>query len=191
MSWKPRTSPSGCAAIKRCTGSAAISTPGGCRRALCGQSQQPAPPTSTAKIARRSHGFMGVDSLLRRKSRSCASHVWRSFRVEHSTRVRSAATRRKDCGRAAVNAPGHPEATRAPASSAGRRRLHSGRVLHPEFAATRKKVAWTSVQTPRRLWTEVQAALRRAAVFALPKRGGSPAGCRLRRAGSPRSPFLH
>ena len=110
------------------------------------------------------------------------------LRVEHPTRVLLAATRRKDCGRAAVNAPGHPEATRAPASSAGRRRPHSGRVLHPEFAATRKKVAWTSVQTPRRLWTEVQAALRRTAVFALPKRGGSPAGCRLRRAGSPRSP---
>ena len=138
----------------------------------------------------RGHGARcGVARQSRRQPRGPASSEGRcELRVEHPTRVLLAATRRKVCGRAAVNAPGHPDATRSPASSAGRRRPHSGRVLHPEFAATRKKVAWTSVQTPRRLWTEVQAALRRTAVFALPKRGGSPAGCRLRRAGSPRSP---
>ena len=153
---------------------------GGKLRRLGGR--PPRPPRARHRVARQS----------RRQPRGPASSEGRcELRVEHPTRVLLAATRRKDCGRAAVNAPGHPEATRSPASSAGRRRPHSGRVLHPEFAATRKKVAWTSVQTPRRLWTEVQAALRRTAVFALPKRGGSPAGCRLRRAGSPRSPFLH
>ena len=92
-----------------------------------------------------------VASPAGRDARGGAGYMWQVARL-HWERLRAA----KELGlqskvaaqtrRTAANSPAPPEATRAPASSAGRRRPHSGRVLHPEFAATRKKVAWTSVQ---------------------------------------------
>jgi len=67
----------------------------------------------------------------------------RALRVEHSTREPLAATRRQVGECAALSF-----AARSPVSSAGRRRLHSGRVLHPASPNERtQKAARTSVRS--------------------------------------------
>ena len=51
------------------------------------------------------------------------------------------------CGRVAAGAAGKTDSHAHTGFAAGRRQGHSGRVLHPEFAATRENVAWTLVQS--------------------------------------------